>query len=555
MKGFCLACFLILAAGSALAQPTVTGVVNAASNTLPGIPAAPLAQGSLAVAYGRNLGPANLVLASTLPWPATLAGTSAQIVAAGQTIPLLIYYTSANQIAFLVPSNTPAGGGTIQVTYNGQTGPTFNIGTTVSNLGIFTRNSQGFGPAIVTYPDYSLVSNRKDANCGGPNTNCGAANPGQTLILWATGLGPVSGNETTTPQPGDMTNLAFRLWIGGVSANVVYRGRSGCCVAEDQIVFVVPDNVSGCAVPIAAQVNNLVSNYGTIAIAPTGSTCTPYTSDVPPDFITQLPGKASPTIGVVSLSRNVQDKSDRGEVDFLKLNAPGQVLADAINSPPLGACTVVTYFNSNGPPNRDPTDDLPFSTLDGGASISVNGSGRTRTLPKAPDGTYPANLGDGTAGNYLDPGVYTVTGTGGANVGSFTTSVTVPQPLVWTNPPANNTPVPRANGMTINWTGGDPNGFVFIEGQGGTATAPNSNTALGAAAFQCEARASAGTFFIPPSVLLTLPPFNANPGARPTFGFVQIRGRASPSTFTASGLDFGFTMVGYEPAVVGVGFQ
>jgi hypothetical protein len=33
MKGF-LACFPILAAGSALAQPTVAGVVNAASNTL-----------------------------------------------------------------------------------------------------------------------------------------------------------------------------------------------------------------------------------------------------------------------------------------------------------------------------------------------------------------------------------------------------------------------------------------------------------------------------------------------------------------------------------------
>src|SRR5207302_3137068 len=100
----------------------------------------------------------------------------------------------------------------------GQTGPTFAIGTTVSNVGIFTFNSQGFGPAIITYADYSLVSNRKDANCGGPNTKCGAANPGQTLILWATGLGPVSGNEASTPQPGDMTNLPFRLWIGGVSA-------------------------------------------------------------------------------------------------------------------------------------------------------------------------------------------------------------------------------------------------------------------------------------------------------------------------------------------------
>ena len=109
--------------------------------------------------------------------------------------------------------------------------------------------------------------------------------------------------------------------------------------------------------------------------------------------------------------------------------------------------------------------------------------------------------------------------------------------------------------MTVNWTGGDPNGFVFIEGQGGTFTAPNSNITLGGVAFQCEARASAGTFFIPPSVLLTIPPFNNNPGTRPTFGFIAMRGRAAPTTFTASGLDYGFTQVDYVLAGVGVGFQ
>ena len=246
---------------------------------------------------------------------------------------------------------------------------------------------------------------------------------------------------------------------------------------------------------------------------------------------------------------------DRGEVDLLKFNVPGQVLADATSTPPLGTCTVQTFFNAQGPPNIDPTSKLSISVLDGGPSISINGSGRIRTLPKANDGTYNAQLGDTTAGNYLDPGVYTFTGTGGTNIGGFTATATVPQPLVWTNPPGNSTPVVRANGLTVKWTGGDPNGFVFIEGQGGTLTAPNSTTVFGGAAFQCEARASDGTFFIPPSVLLTMPPFNNNPGARPSFGFISIRGRAAPNTFTAPGVDFGFTQVEYAPAGVGVGFQ
>src|SRR5215831_10481072 len=73
------------------------------------------------------------------------------------------------------------------VTYNGQTSNSVGHGITASSVGIFTVNSSGQGPAIVTFPDYSLVSAAKANPCGGPNTACGAANPGDTLILWATG--------------------------------------------------------------------------------------------------------------------------------------------------------------------------------------------------------------------------------------------------------------------------------------------------------------------------------------------------------------------------------
>jgi uncharacterized protein (TIGR03437 family) len=536
---------LTLTVARAAAQPVVAAVANAASNRLSGLPSSQLAQGSIGVAYGRNMGPANIVIASTLPWPTTLSGTSAQFDAGGQTINLPIYYTSATQIAFLLPSNTPAGGGNIRVTYNGQTSATFAIGTVQSNLGIFTVNSQGSGPAIVTYADYSLVSRTK------------AANPGQTLILWATGLGPVTGNETTTPLPGDMTNVPFRLWIGGVSANIVYRGRSGCCIAEDQIVFVVPDGVSGCSVPIVAQINNAISNYATIAIAPTGSACTPYNPGVPASIMSQIAAVASPSFGFVEFSRDVADKADRGESAFFKLNGSGQLLADAIDSMPLGTCTVAPFFNAPGPSGSDPFDTLPISVLDAGASLAVSSSGRNRTLPKTPPGTYEAQLGDTSAGNYFDPGVYTITGTGGRDVGSFITSITVPQPLVWTNPPANNAPVVRANGLTVNWTGGDPNGFVYIEGQGVILTAPGSNTVFAGAQFQCLAAASAGTFVIPPAVLLTLPPppVNPAPGSRPVFGFIGISGDTAPSTFTAPGTNGVSTSYEYRLAAVPIVFQ
>ena len=98
-----------------------------------------------------------------------------------------------------------------------------------NNLGIFTVDSSGQGAGIVTYADYSLVSPMKAANCGGPNTTCGAANPGDTLILWGTGLSAVSGSDAAGAGLGqNMPNLSLQLWVGGVQAKVIYQGRSGC---------------------------------------------------------------------------------------------------------------------------------------------------------------------------------------------------------------------------------------------------------------------------------------------------------------------------------------
>jgi hypothetical protein len=117
--------------------------------------------------------------------------------------------------------------------------------------------------------------------------------------------------------------------------------------------------------------------------------------------------------------------------------------------------------------------------------------------------------------------------------------------------------VARANGMTFNWTGGDPNGVVFIGGRGVIFTAPGSNTIFAGASFQCSAPASAGTFQIPPAVLLTLPPqpVNPPPGARPVGGSVYFWVYSAPSTFTAPRLDFGLAFHEQSGADVPITFQ
>jgi uncharacterized protein (TIGR03437 family) len=56
-------------------------------------------------------------------------------------------YTSATQVAALLPANTPTGKGTITVTYNDQTSEQAPITVVANNLGIFTIDSSGGVPA------------------------------------------------------------------------------------------------------------------------------------------------------------------------------------------------------------------------------------------------------------------------------------------------------------------------------------------------------------------------------------------------------------------------
>jgi hypothetical protein len=79
--------------------------------------------------------------------------------------------------------------------------------------------------------------------------------------------------------------------------------------------------------------------------------------------------------------------------------------------------------------------------------------------------------------------------------------------------------------VTLTWTGGASNAMVQI--QGGNST--NSSGAV-SAGFNCFVAASAGTFTIPPSVLLTLPPGAFSGSA---WDFVTY---APYGTFSASGL-------------------
>src|ERR1039457_7534981 len=78
-------------------------------------------------------------------------------------------------------AETPAGTGTITVSYNGAASATAPIKVAASSFGIFTINQQGGGQAVV-----------QDGNSEF-NSATFAFQPGETVVLWGTGLGPISG--------------------------------------------------------------------------------------------------------------------------------------------------------------------------------------------------------------------------------------------------------------------------------------------------------------------------------------------------------------------------
>lgn len=530
---------------SAIAQPKITpgGIKNAASYAAQGLPNAPIAEGAIFSIFGDNLGPDTAEYGFNYPLPTVtpVGKVSVSVTVGGPPTQAIILYSGKTQINAVLPSNTPVGTGTLSVTVNGQTSATAPIQVVKNNFGTFSVNSAGSGQGIVTYADFSLVTISK------------AANPGETLILWGTGLGPVTGNEAGGALPGNQPGVPVELYVGAQTATLTYRGRSGCCSGLDQIGFVVPANVEGCSVPIAVKIADKVSNFTTFAVAKTGRTCTDAATGLTTTDYSKIFGKADASVGSVSLSRSTSitpsflgqpastTVSDDGFAGFTHFKfAPGTSFNSSIfNSVSFGACVVTTFSGQVA----SPFPGLTYNGLDAGPSIGVSGPAGSRTLTPlkvgSSVGSYTATLGNGTPGNYLDQGAYTITGPGGADVGPFTARLNVPQALVWTNQASVNT-VDRSAGQTITWSGGDPTNFVSIDG--------SSFMLLGSspvvASFHCETRISDGSFTIPPTVLLSLP---SGAGASvggvviPT-GSLSVGASSALTTFTASGLDFGFVI-------------
>jgi uncharacterized protein (TIGR03437 family) len=465
---------------------------------------------------------------TAFPLPLTLGGTSIQVTVGSTTVNAIMFYSAATQVAAILPSKTPSGTGTVTLTYNNQSATT-PILVVPNNIGIFTVSSSGTGDAIAfVNADNGLI------------TPTHAANPGDVVVFWGTGLGPVTSDETQPAVETNMTNIPLHVFIGGKDVGTpLFQGRNACCSSVDTVYVTIPQGVSGCAVSVNMQIGSLTSNATSIAVATNGRTCTPINQN--PTFggtgmqsfgslVLERSGQNETQFGITTNSIADTVAATFGRITFSGTAAQGSQID--VNS--YGSCSFgVSQLNSQT--ITPPSGTIKY--LDAGAELGLSAPFGKQTIlksnPSAGVISYVTTLDQ--TGTTLTAGTYTFTGTGGPDVGQFTATYNMPTPFAWTNAmSASVTTVSRANGLTIVWTGGDPAGYVTIAGLSTLYTNATNSVGVG---FSCTARDSDGTLTVPPLVLQALPPTGVVPGSSFTVpGLLTVSSFSTVQPFQAKGL-------------------
>jgi uncharacterized protein (TIGR03437 family) len=550
--GFTLALAGIFA-GNALGQtPTVGGLLNNYSYTLPGLPNYGIAQGSIFVIYGTNFSSSQIGLQSPPTTP--LSGVTISVTVNGTATSPPLYYLYPTQIAAVLPSATPVGTGSITVTTSAGTSTAFPIQVVASAFGLLTSNN-GSGPAQGY--DANLDPNNQYTLFG----FSAAANPGDILLLWGSGLGPVANDATGVAVSGTVT-----VYIGGIAVKPQYAGRSEF-TGLDQINVQVPSGLSGCYVSVVVQTGNIVSNFATLPVTASGRTCVDADSPLTASVLDQLSQTGSLNMGLISVNQVTTPgitvegvtvgggTTDVGSASFEKITS-AQIGAGAFAAvlggySSIGSC-FVDFFNTTSTSSTSLPLAFQFTSLNAGPDVNIVGPDGTLAMPlQTLSGIDTYTTPAGTAAFIPSSGgtfTFNNGSGGGPDIGAFTTpQIQIAAPVTWSSATSSISTVTRSNGLTVSWTGGAAGTHVDITGISLEAVNGTTTNYL-AGFFSCRAPTEAGTFTVPPAVLLSLPPSSTitEDGVTISTSILLLSNFAVPVNFTAPHLDVGLVEAGVE---------
>ncbi len=541
--------------------PTISAVQDAASNT-PGI-----AQGSIFIVKGSNLSASGYTPFAP-PRPTVSSGVKVTFTpAAGGTgtdayLVYLYNQSNVNQIACILPSTVAAGSYNVTVT-NGTASAPFVAQVVANKVGLFTQDSTGTGLASAqNYISAAVVDLNRLTTGSISGVTYSPAHPGQPVIAYGTGLGPLAaGDNDSGGAYYDFSThgVTIQAIVGGVTIPVAYAGRAGY-PGEDQINFTLPTNIpTGCAVTLQISVNGKLSPPASIAIAPDANASACVLPGYTTAQLQKLDQGGTITAGAFSITQFSLSSPQFGsqKVDLIS-GGFGQLTAYQLSSAASqsnvsiiqsGSCQVIQATSTSG--STSTGGGLTY--LDAGV-VSVTGpSGSSLTnqaLTKSNNSYSLTNIEGlslpGQVTFSLPAGSYTLTGAGGADVGTFSTSLALASALTITGGLPST--VNRSSPLTLSWTGGNASDQVEIIGSTSSTSGTGSSAVTSSATFICVTTVGAGTFTVPASILGQM---YATTSTSP--GVLEVASGNNSATFSASLKAGGTIDSGTFGSFVGVG--
>ena len=223
------------------------GLVNAATNRSAfSVPA--VARGSIVSIYGHDFSTTTAV-ANSFPLSTQLSGTGTQVLFGGIAAP--VFYVSPTQINAQVPFELPDGSSVDLVVRNGfGTSASLEVALLTQDPGIFIV--WRLGSELPISPSNPIL-------------------PGDTIIIWATGLGsvtpPVPSGEPGPTNPLTVLDITPLVKVGGGVAHVEYAGLAPGLVGVYQINATVPADLFTPTADVALIVPGVVGPSGSAGAA------------------------------------------------------------------------------------------------------------------------------------------------------------------------------------------------------------------------------------------------------------------------------------------------
>lgn len=233
----------LIFAGRVLGQtPTAQTVVNAASFE------ALLSPGVMAAVFGQNLSNGSCS-ASSAPLLTTLC--DARVLVGDKAAPLA--FASSTQLTIQVPVELSPGPAQVLVEVQGRRSAAVGLTLLSHSPGIFTVEGNS-RPAAVKQG-------------GAPVSEQNPATPGETVIVFAAGLGPTNPTAATgAPSPVASTTTQPRLTIAGQAAEIFYSGLTPGFVGTYQVNLRVPASLAEGTHPLILEIGGQRSNTVTLPV-------------------------------------------------------------------------------------------------------------------------------------------------------------------------------------------------------------------------------------------------------------------------------------------------